>query len=91
MPHTYSGMIKKYAKLAFVFTVHVALIALFLTGFWLIEVLVHKYWGDIADPKFFGVIPLKYPFQAIDLVIIAMFGYRGSLEINEVLKDESHD
>src|SRR5258708_19479455 len=38
------------------------------------------------EPLLFYRVPLKYPFQFIDLVLVLLFGYRGALEINEILK-----
>src|SRR5258708_21169670 len=38
------------------------------------------------EPLLFDRVPLKYPFQFIDLVLVLLFGYRGALEINEILK-----
>jgi hypothetical protein len=76
---------RKYLKVAFVFLCHLVLIALTVSGIWVLERLFHVYW-QTTEPLLFDHVPLKYPFQFIDLVIILLFGYRGFREINEILK-----
>jgi hypothetical protein len=75
---------RKYAKVAFVFVCHLGLIALSVTGIYGLELLFHSYWKT-TEPLLFDHVPLKYPFQFIDLVLILLFGYRGFREINEIL------
>lgn len=76
---------RKYAKVAFVFVCHLGLIALSVTGIYGLEQLFHGFWKD-TEPLLFDRVPLKYPFQFIDLVLVLLFGYRGALEINEILR-----
>jgi hypothetical protein len=85
MAKHYKTYAKKYGKVAFVFGCHLGLIALSVSGIYGLEKLFHSFWKD-AEPLLFDRIPLKYPFQFIDLVLVLLFGYRGAREINEILK-----
>jgi hypothetical protein len=76
---------RKYGKVAFVFLCHLGLIALCVTGIYGLEKLFHSFWKE-TEPLLFDRVPLKYPFQFIDLVLVLLFGYRGAREINEILK-----
>jgi len=82
----YRTYARKYLKVAVVFICHLALIAICVTGLYGLEALFHQYWGQ-GDPLLFDRVPLKYPFQFIDLVLILLFGYRAVLEMNEILKE----
>jgi hypothetical protein len=86
MAKQYKTYGQKYLKVAFVFACHLVLIVLFVSGIYGLERLFHSFWRDI-EPLLFDRIPLKYPFQCIDLVLVLLFGYRGALEINEILRD----
>jgi hypothetical protein len=85
MAHGYLDYSGKYAKAAFVFICHLALIVLAVGAIHALELVFHWLWAD-GEPLLFDRIPLKYPFQFIDLVLVLLFGYRGTLEINEILK-----
>jgi hypothetical protein len=85
MPKQYRTYGKKYLKAAFVFLCHLGLIALSVTGIYGLEELIHYYW-NVTEPLLFDRVPLKYPFQFIDLVLILLFGWRGALEISEILR-----
>ena len=65
---------------------HLVLIALAVTAIYGLEQLFHWYWGH-SDPLLFDRVPLKYPFQFIDLVLITLFGYRAVVEMHEILKE----
>jgi hypothetical protein len=43
-------------------------------------------WGG-DEPVMLGVIPLEYPFDAIDLGVIAIFGIRGLLAAYRALRE----
>ena len=69
---------RKYLKVAFVFGCHLGLILLSVTGIYGLEKLFHSFWAD-AEPLLFDRFPLKYP-------LVLLFGYRGAIEINEILR-----
>ncbi len=76
---------RKYLKVAFVFGCHLCLIGLSVSGIYGLERLFHSFW-EATEPLLFDYVPLKYPFQFIDVVLILLFGYRAVLEIDEILK-----
>jgi hypothetical protein len=86
MAKSYGSYGQKYLKVAWVFICHLGLIALSISGIYGLELLIHYYWGH-ADPLLFDRVPLRYPFQFIDLVLILLFGYRAVLEMNDILKE----
>jgi hypothetical protein len=86
MAKPYTSYGQKYLKAGFVFVCHLALIALVVTGIYGLEQLFHAYWGD-TDHLLFDRVPLKYPFQFIDLVLILFFGGRAVWEMYDILKE----
>jgi hypothetical protein len=86
MAKPYKSYGEKYLKAAVVFMCHLALLTLAVSGIYGLELLFHYFWGP-ADPLLFDRVPLKYPFQFIDLVLILLFGYRAILEMNEILQE----
>ena len=86
MAKPYKDYGEKYLKAGVVFVCHLLLLVLVLGGFYGLEQLFHYFWGH-DDPLLFDRVPLKYPFQFIDLVLISLFGYRAFLEMNDILKE----
>jgi len=86
MSSSYGDLSSKYAKVAFVFVCHAALIVISIFVIYGIERLFHWLWDVDHEPLVFGRVPLQYLFQALDVGIVCVFGYRAMKEINELLK-----
>ena len=86
MSKTYKELTDQYGKVAFVFILHLGLIAISILGIYGLEKLLHYLWAASEEPLVYGRYPLKYLFQTIDVAIVVVFGVRGVLEINLMLR-----
>lgn len=67
--------------------IHTILAALLILGIYAVETLIKHLWG--ADNLLlFGVLPITYIFQAIELGVLIVFGYRGILAANKAFEDK---
>ncbi|GEM_PF-4618027 len=55
---------------------HLAIAFLIVAGIYGLEKFISYLWGQ-HEPMMIGILPLKYLFEAIDLCIIVVFGFRG--------------
>jgi hypothetical protein len=85
MTKQYKTYARAYLKVAFVFGCHLGLLVAVLYGMYGLERLMHWFWAE-PEPLLFDCVPLKYPFQFVDVVLVLLFGYRAACEINEILK-----
>jgi hypothetical protein len=85
-PISWKPIIKAAAAAAFLL-VHTFLAALFIVCVYGIEKLIADLWG-VQEPLLFGRVPLAYVFHAIDLGVLAVFGFRGILAANKAFKDD---
>jgi hypothetical protein len=85
MAKQYKTYAQTYLKVAFIFGCHLLLLVMILSGIYGLERLMHNFWTD-SEPLFFDCVPIKYPFQFVDIVLILLFGYRAAYEINELLQ-----
>jgi hypothetical protein len=74
---SWKPLIQAGAAATFLFA-HTLIMTLFIVCIYGIEELIKFLWG-VNEPVLFGFLPLAYVFQAIDLGVIAVFGYRGIL------------
>ena len=51
-----------------------------------LEWLIKGLWGS-AEPRFFGVIPVRWRFHAIDLGVLLVFGCRGIEAANKAFEE----
>jgi|tagenome__1003787_1003787.scaffolds.fasta_scaffold10787964_1 hypothetical protein len=63
---------------------HTILIVSFVALFYGVELLFKWLWGH-DDPLFFDRVPLKWLFQSIDIIFIALFGVLGAREVYRIL------
>lgn len=63
---------------------HLMVALLFVGAIYLIEELLER----LGDPKLFDRFPLRYIFDAIDLGILAVFGFLGLIEAYFVFRDD---
>lgn len=57
---------------------HTLLSVLFILSFYGVEELIKFLW-NVHEPLLFGRLPLAYIFQALDVGVLGIFGYRGIL------------
>jgi hypothetical protein len=81
--------IRKARRAALAIIIHVALLALILVTMKGIELLTHWLWS-VEEYKIYDRFPLRYIFDTIDTLLIAIFGYMSFLEAYLILqgKDE---
>jgi hypothetical protein len=65
---------------------HVALAALIMFGIWALKWIYHQLWHD-GDPLVFDLIPLRYVFHAMDMMVLANFLWYGSVEVAEAFRE----
>lgn len=73
------------SRAAIVLFGHLCLAAVLLTGIWVLDWFVRFLWSHEA-PVLFGRVPLRWLFDAIDVGIVAVFGFWGIWEANQKLK-----
>jgi len=65
---------------------HALLAAVFILCMFGLEWLIKGLWGS-AEPRFFGVIPVRWRFHAIDLGVLLVFGCRGIEAANKAFEE----
>ena len=78
-------IVGKAAKAFVVLICHFVLASILIISFHYIERLIQFLGGDEVE-MVFGVFPLAYLFQAVDVTMIGLFGVMGVKEAYEVLK-----
>jgi len=78
-------IITKAANAAIVLVCHFVLAALLIISFHYLERLIQFLGGNEVE-RVFGLFPLSYLFQAVDIAMIGLFGFMGLKEAYEVLK-----
>ncbi len=78
-------IISKAANAFIVLVCHFVLASTLIISFHFLEKLIQYLGGDDVE-MVFGLFPLRYLFQAIDVAMIGLFGFMGIKEAYEVLK-----
>ena len=65
---------------------HAALALLFIVVIYVVQRFIAYLWGK-PDPLLLDVVPLRYFFDAIDIGVLIMFGWRGIIAANRAFKD----
>lgn len=52
---------------------------------------LHWLLDRVGHITLFGRVPLSYLFDAVDLLILIVFGIYGTIEARDVLRGETHD
>ena len=78
--------IKRALAAATFLILHSLLAAVFILCMFGFEWLIRGLWGS-AEPRFFGVLPVRWLFHAIDLAVLVVFGYRGIKAANKAFEE----
>lgn len=83
-PPSWKTPIRDAGQTAIHIVCHLALAALILVGIWALERLTSLLWSE--TPLLFGTLPLKYVFHGMDLAVLVVFGFYGTIAIARALR-----
>ncbi len=74
-------------RAAVIFLCHAFLACVLVFGAWLVDAFIHLLSGS-SEILIYGVLPISYLFQTVDLVMIALFGAVGAIQAAKVLRSD---
>jgi hypothetical protein len=77
-------------RAAVIFLCHAFLACVLVFGAWLVDVFIHLLSGT-GEILIYGVLPLSYLFQTVDVAMIALFGAIGVIEAAKALRSGDDD
>jgi hypothetical protein len=83
-------IIQRAIRAAAIFLSHAFLACVLVFGFWLVDLFIRLLSGS-QEIMIYGVLPLRYLFQTVDLAMIALFGAFGVIEAAKALRSGDDD
>jgi hypothetical protein len=83
---TFSVPFRKVLRAAQFFVSDTVIAGVIITCIWGLSSWFHALWGQ-AEPLLFDRLPLRYLFDAVDVAVIGMFGWRAVCSAARVFKE----
>jgi hypothetical protein len=83
-------IIHRALRAAVIFLSHAFLACVLVFGFWVVDLFIRLLSGS-QEIMIYGVLPLRYLFQTVDVATIALFGAFGVIEAARALRSGDED
>jgi hypothetical protein len=83
-------IIHRAIRAAVIFLAHAFLACVLVFGTWLVDLFIRLLSGS-QEILIYGVLPLSYLFQTVDVAMIALFGAFGVIEAARALRSYDDD
>jgi hypothetical protein len=83
-------IIHRALRAAAIFLSHAFLACVLVFGTWIVDQFIHLLSGS-QEILIYGVLPLSYLFQTVDVAMIALFGAFGVIEAARTLRSDDDE